>query len=227
MAEADAHDRDAQTHERASAEAAAAIDPSAVKCGNPVVSTIADQTTSGGERIGSWVPCWTVERQAAERHHAEAVRLREQAHVDRAIARNLVAVEREFCAVMPPDELTHTPFWHREDIATVEPYLEEGVVHGARVRFKAVEGLTGAWLREAILCHQARSATLGHPPTYMDYDPTLVAGVHVVVTEKKGLVEVLVRADDGTAGAVVVSRAQALLTRPIEPPPPPPAPTTH
>jgi hypothetical protein len=227
MAAADDHDAAADAQDHAAAEARAGQATAQPRCGAPVVSVIADQTTSGGERIGSWVPCWTVEREAADRHHAEAVKLRQEAHVDRAIARNLVAVEREFCAVLTPDELTHTPFWHREDIDAVTPYVEDDRVRGVRVRFKPVVGLTPQWLRAAILCHQARAATLGHPPTYLDYDPTLVVGVHVVVNPRGDATEVLVRAEDDGAAAIVGARANALLARPVMASPAPPAPTTH
>lgn len=34
--------------------------PDTIHCGNPVVGAVADQSTSGGERISTNVPCWTV-----------------------------------------------------------------------------------------------------------------------------------------------------------------------
>lgn len=227
MAEADAHEREARVHEKAAREGSGPFDPAKVRCGNPVVGQVADQSTSGGERVSTWVPCWSVERDAAIDHKAKAAELRRQAAKDRAVARNLVEVEREFCRGLPADELTHTPFYHREDIAVVQPYREGGTLMGARIRFKPVEGLTDDWMRQAIQCHRARAATLGHDPKYMDYDPTLVGDLDVAVTESRGTVEVLVRSRDDVNAAVVLSRAEALLTRPVAAPPAGPAVSTH
>lgn len=211
MAEAEQHDRDAAVHDRQAAEAKGGIDRGAATCGNPVVGQVADQSTSGTERLSTWVPCWTVERDAARFHQAEADRLHKEARVDRAVARNLLAVETEFCSLMPGDELTHTPFFHREDIAAVEPYVEGDKVMGARIHFKAVRDLDANWMRQALLCHRARAATIGYDPKYMAYDPTMLAGVNVAVTERKGTVHVLVRSDDEATSQVVLARAKALL----------------
>jgi hypothetical protein len=128
---------------------------------------------------------------------------------------------------MPEDELTHTPFYHREDIALVQPYKESGTLMGARIRFKPVEGLTADWMRQAIQCHRARAATLGHDPSYMDYDPTLVSELDVAVTESRGTVEELVRSRNDVNAAVVLSRAEALLARPVAVPPAGPPRATH
>lgn len=214
IAEAAQHDRDATVHERQAADARARIDPNAISCGHSVVSNVGDQSTSGGERISTWVPCWSVERDAARYHQAEADRLHREAQLDRAVARNLVAVEHEFCGVLPASELTHTPFYHREDVAAVEPYVEAEKVKGARIHFKPVAGLDANWMRKAVLCHRARAATIGYDPKYMDYDPTMLADINVAVTERKGAVHVLVRSDNEVTSAVVISRAKALLERP-------------
>jgi hypothetical protein len=211
MAEAAEHDREATVHERQAGDARARVDSSGIQCGNPVIGPITDQSTSGGERISSWLPCWSVERDAARHHQAEADRLHREAMIDRAVARNLVAIEREFCAVLPPGELTHTPFYHREDVAAVEPYVEGGKVKGARIHFKAVEGLDANWMRQALTCHRARAAVVGYDPKYMDYDPTMLADVNVAVTERKGRVDVLVRSDGEITAAVVLARAKALV----------------
>lgn len=217
MAEADQHDRDAQVHERQAAEARGQITPTGVSCGNPVVANVADQSTSGGERISTWIPCWSVERDAAKYHQAEADRLHREARVDRGVARNLLEVEREFCTILPTDELTHTPFYHREDIAAVEPYVEGGHVKGARIHFKNVRGLDANWMRQALLCHRARAATIGYDPKYMAYDPTMLTDVNVAVTERKGTVDVLVRSDSELTTAVVLARAKALVETPDPP----------
>ena len=73
---------------------------------------------------------------------------------------------------VPEDELTHTPFFHRSDVAAVTAYREGGKLAGATVTWKPVDGLTADWMRVALMCHRARLATLGYPTTYMAYDPS-------------------------------------------------------
>ncbi|MBK7078902.1 MAG: hypothetical protein IPH44_42220 [Myxococcales bacterium] len=211
MDEAAAHDRDAEVHEAIASDAERAGRGSAsYACGNQALS---DQTTSGGERVTSWVPCWSVANDASATHEAEAERLRTEAQQHRAIARNLLDVERTFCAGLPADELTHSPLYHRHDIASVEAYREGGDLAGARVTFKAVPGLSPAYLSHALLCHRARMATLGYPTTYMAYDPAMLVHTHLAVDDQGGPIVVTIRADDDVTAAAVWSRAQALLNQ--------------
>jgi hypothetical protein len=182
--------------------------PATIHCGNPAVGAAADQSTSGGERLSSSVPCWTVPPQAGTSPDPAPPR---ETHTTRVAARD--AVEVEFCSALPVDELTHTPLYHRGDIAAVEPYLEHGTIKGARIRFKRVEGLTADWMRQAIVCHRARTAALGREPPHLADDPTLLDGAHTAVTERRGIVQLVVRSDNDTTGAAVLARARALLGR--------------
>ncbi|MEZ4398776.1 MAG: hypothetical protein R3B06_02065 [Kofleriaceae bacterium] len=204
--EAAAHEREAEAHERA-AEAARGA-PDSYACGDRALS---EQSRSGTEPVTTWVPCWSVERDASAAHAAEAARLRAEAREHRAIARSLLEVERTFCANLPADELTHTPLYHRSDVAQVAPYRADGQLVGAQITFRHVDGLTADWLRQSLLCHQARMATLGYPATYMGYDPAMLRGVHVAVTDADGTLTITVRADDDVTAAVTWSRAQALV----------------
>ncbi len=172
------------------------------------------QTTSGGERLTIWSPCWSQEREHSEAHRARAEALRAEAQRHRATARTLIDVERTFCAQLPPDELTHTPFAHRDDVALAVAYREGERVLGAKITFKPVPGLTANWMRMALGCHRARLATLGYPATYMSYDPTMLLHVSVGVADLEGQVIVTVRADDDVDGAVAWSRAAALVGTP-------------
>ena len=116
MDEAAAHDRDAEVHEAIASDAERAGRGSAsYACGNQALS---DQTTSGGERVTSWVPCWSVANDASATHEAEAERLRTEAQQHRAIARNLLDVERTFCAGLPA-YLSHALLCHRARMATL------------------------------------------------------------------------------------------------------------
>lgn len=207
--EAAAHDRAADVQEAMAADAERAGRGSAsYTCGDQALS---DQTTSGGERVTAWVPCWSVARDASAAHDADAARQRAEAQQHRAVARNLLEVERTFCTGLAAEELTHTPLYHRHDIASVAAYRENGVLAGARVTFKAVPGLSPAYLSHALLCHRARMATLGYPTTYMAYDPSMLVHTHLAVDDQGGPIVVTIRADDDVTAAVVWSRAQALL----------------
>jgi hypothetical protein len=207
LEEAEAHDRDAVTHEHAAIEQRArGLD--SVACGDRALS---DQTTSGGEPVTRWVPCWSTGNEAASAHEQAAERLRDEARQHRATARALVEVERTFCAILAEDELTHTPLYHRHDILAVERYEEDGKLLGARIVWRPVEGLTSDYLRQALLCHRARMATLGYPTTYMPYDPSMLAATHIAIGPRAGQLVLTVRADDDVTAAVVWSRAQALI----------------
>jgi hypothetical protein len=205
LEEAHQHEQEALRHEHAAEKTPTASTD--FHCGDDI---LAAQTTSGGEPVSRWVPCWTVERDAHERHKREAARLRAEARDHRQEARNLAYVERTFCAVMPEDELAHTPFWHREDIVRVAPYFEDKVVRGAEITFRPVKGLTVAWLRAAIDCHAARAALFGYDPTYQAYDPSLVQRTRISVVERAEGMVVTIRADDSDTAALVWSKAQGL-----------------
>ena len=62
------HDQKAAVHEQAASEAAKS-GSGGYACGDRALS---DQTTSGGEPVTRWVPCWSVEREASSTHEAEA-----------------------------------------------------------------------------------------------------------------------------------------------------------
>lgn len=172
------------------------------------------QTTSGGERLTIWSPCWSQDREASASHREEAERLRAEAAQHRATARTLLDVERTFCAGLPEDELTHTPFHHRDDIALAVAHRDGDRIIGAKITFKPVPGLTATWMRMAVRCHRARLAALGYPATYMSYDPTMLLHVEIEVDDRDGPVVVTVKADDELDGAVAWSRASALVCAP-------------
>jgi hypothetical protein len=212
LEEAKRHEADARRHEElaASAEAAAARTAPGAEyvCGD---SVLAAQTTSGGERLVSNAPCWTKEVDVARRHRSEADALRADAASHRSQARALLAAEQASCASMPADELDHTPFAHRDDIAAVTARLDDDRLVGVRVRFRQVSGLTAEWLRDAITCHQARAAALGFEPRYMAYDPTVLEDVEVKVTDDGQGAIVDIRAHSREAALIAYARAEALL----------------
>jgi hypothetical protein len=208
LAEARRHDADAERQEQIAEEVEVVSRKRPPVCGDRV---LADQVTSGGERLIAPYPCWSGEASTVDRHREEAARLRGDASKHRARARALLAAERASCAALRADEMDHTPFAHREDVAWVGAELDGTKVRGARIRFRSVEGLTAEWLRTAIACHQARAAALGFDPTYMSYDPSAVAGAETEVVATDDGIVVIVRADDDAAALVIYGRAEELV----------------
>lgn len=168
------------------------------------------QTTSGTEPLTHWSPCWSYDQSRTAAHQQRAEELRAEARRHRASARKLIEVERTVCAPLSEDELSRTPFFHRDDIATAEPVRDGDRVIGATITFKPVPGLGAAWMKVAIACHQARAATLGYPATYMSYDPTLLEHARFDAADRDGRVVVTVTASDDVDAAVVWSRSAAL-----------------
>lgn len=207
LAEAERHERDARAIEqRAGADERLGGRP-AVTCGD---QTIADQVTSGGERLGIHVPCWTDEAAAVARHR-DAARLRADARAHRVQARALVATARIACEGLPESERDHSPFAHHEDIAAVEAVLEGDRIAGARITFHPVPGLDAAWLGRALACHHAQAAVFGFDPLFMTECPSAVAGATTTVLDEPAGLVVVVRATDPAAALVIYARAEALL----------------
>jgi hypothetical protein len=207
LEEAEQHEHDADLHDDQAQEAAARTVQQRAACGDRVLGS---GLTSGGEQQLGRSPCWTAADDEA-RHREAAADLRHDAAVHRAYARELAQAELDACVAMPTKELDHTPFFHRADIAAVTALVERGHVRGARIRFRAVPGLTVDWLRAAIACHQARAAALGWPEQHFAYDPTMVPGTTVSVEERGATILVVVRADDDVAAHAAYGRAEGLL----------------
>ena len=208
LSEAERHEADARALEARAADKERAGTPTPYTCGDSALNELA---TSGGERLHIQTPCWAGERSAIQRDRTAAERLRAEAKEHRSKARAMVLSERKWCAGLPASELDHTPFDHREDVASVRAELDGDKLRGARVRFRKVPGLTADWLRQTLACHQALAATSGYDPTHLSTCPSVVAGAQTTVIEDPRGLEVVVRADDAAAALVVYARAEALL----------------
>ena len=209
LAEARRHESDA----RALEAKAAAVDI-AVASGPRYVCRdqgLADRALPGPGSSEVRAPCWSSERSSVERDRAAAARLRAAAQDHRARARRLVISERAWCAGLPPEELDHTPFDHRQDIAAVSAELDGDQVVGARIRFARVPQLTAEWLRQTLACHQALAAADGYDPTYMTPCPSVVAGAQTTVVDEPEGVVVVVRSTEPAAALTIYARAEALL----------------
>ncbi|MBS1118750.1 MAG: hypothetical protein H6Q90_978 [Deltaproteobacteria bacterium] len=210
LAAASEHDRRAAredlARDRAAAERASWDDPAAYSCGDVVLN---DQLTTGGQRLTSWMPCWDFSEEAQLRHRWRAQVERQAAAEERARATALARTERAACRGIPDRELTHSVFAHTQEIAEVIPHRDTGRIHGVRIVFKPVLGLTAGWVEQAIRCQQARFATLGRPAT--PNDPSLIEGAEVTVTEREGHVEVLVTSPSDVDAQIALDRAQELM----------------
>ena len=165
-------------------------------------------STTGGEPLTVFHPCWTVELHPGDHHRREAERLRADAARYRAEAQALEEMEQRTCSGLSQDAIDHSPFFHGEDILRVEPYQDEEVLRGARVLFRKVPGLTVGWMRQAVECHLARAAVMGHSTRFQPYCPLMLEGVTVAVSETAEGIEVLLRAKRDDIAAAVLGRVQ-------------------
>lgn len=210
------HQAEAVRHEHEAEEHAAAYQPpeehpTLGKVPECFDQPLAGVPTSGTEDLPLIVPCWTAPYDRRDYHRRIAEDNLRAAQEHRARAAELIGTERRACAGLGQNEISHSPFFHREDITAVKPYQEEGELRGARVYFRKVPGLTTPWLRHAIGCHQARAAVMGYSTHFQPYCPLALEGVAASVHETKRGFEVVLRADDELTAAAVLGRAEDLL----------------
>lgn len=211
-AEAVRHDREASAEESAFRDRrrleASGASPS-IECFDQQVP----DPQSGGERLQVLRPCWTMETRPTSDQRRDAAQHRRLAAQHRAMAAALWRTETEACAGLGEDEMSHSPFFHRDDILRVEPLRTGARVSGARVSFRKVPGLDAAWMRKAVACHQARAAAMGYPPGEMSYCPLMAGPTRAVVDERGETITVTITASSDTDAAVVLGRAQDLIAR--------------
>lgn len=143
---------------------------------------------------------------------------RRAAAAHRAASQALRDAEARACAGLDAGDRDESPFWHREDIASVEPLVVETHAGktstprtvGAIVTVRAVKGMTAQWLQRLVDCHLARNAALGHDVPEMAYCPLVPRGAsaHVAATDTGFAISVSV--DDAATAEEVLRRARAL-----------------
>lgn len=209
------HDTEASRHEREAAEHQRAYDDSrraegfgpTLKC----YDTPMPDPTSGGEPIRVLRPCWTGEQHPARFQLDEAELDRREAARHRAVAATMRRAERDACRGLGEAEVSHSPFFHRDDILRVEEVRVDGILRGARIIFRKVSGLDVAWMDRALFCHQARAAALGYDPRMMSYCPVMVAPTSYTVVEQRGEIVVTLAARGDQDVALVTGRALDLV----------------
>jgi hypothetical protein len=221
------HLTEAERHDREANAQGASYDPEArVPRGAPGAPIecfdrpLAGMPHSGTEPLPLVRPCWSTHTAAIGDREKVARVHRHAAAEHRGMAAVLFRVEREACAGLGEDEISHSPFYHREDILQVEPIHEDGALRGARVTFRPVPGLTLKWLRTSVDCHLARAAVMGYSSRYMSYCPLMLEGVTAEVERLEYGFRVTVRARSDEIAAAVLGRVRDLL----QPAPDSPAP---
>ena len=174
-------------------------------CGDPV---LADQVTSGGQRVITWQPCFDAADESAIAETEERVEV-EGVAPRTALAQAALPAA---CDAVPLRERTHSPLAHKRAIDRIEPIYDEGQLAGVRVVFKRVRGLNAEWVRRGIACQRARWAVVANEPGFSPSDPTLVEGADANVIERDGRVEVIITAETPDRADIVLARARGELS---------------
>ncbi|MCG3174810.1 MAG: hypothetical protein GMKNLPBB_03099 [Myxococcota bacterium] len=164
--------------------------------------------------------CWTSVNNPTTTHLRQAEDHRRHAANHRAASAALRDAEERACAGVSSDDRDMSPFEHVEDITNVEPLIEQTGTGkqpsqrtaGAIVTFRAVPGMTAKWLQQAIGCHLARNASLGHVVPEMPDCPLVPNGAQARVTSTGNGFAVAIRSDDAAAAQEILLRAQRLRT---------------
>jgi hypothetical protein len=172
------------------------------------------ETSTCGGKTG----CWTSVSNPTAQHADDAKRHRELAQKHRAASTALVDAEARACSGLSEDDRDMSPFYHREDIASVSPFKEtvkaaKGTTQkevGVTVVFRAVPGLTAEWLQRVMDCHVARAAAVGHDLPEMAYCPLVPNGAKAKVTSAGNGFAVNVFADNAATIAQIKQRAGLL-----------------
>ncbi len=160
----------------------------------------------GSEKVAVMKPCWTrPEENAAYARAAE--REHKAAKEHRAWAQLLIDVEQAACKGLGEVESHTSPFLRKPDILSVEEYRESGELHGAKIRFRKVKGLSKDWFGKSIRCHQARSATLGYAKDFMIHCPLVLEKTSVSITEEEKSVTIILRSTDPVVAAEIYGRS--------------------
>ena len=168
---------------------------------------------------GQSSPCWTTTSNPTQQHSSDAESHKEMAAKHRAAAGALAQAESQSCNGIAPEDRDVSPFYHREDISSVEPVEREvkrgkqssSVVAGATVTFRAVPGLTAEWLQHEVNCHLARAASVGFNMPEMSYCPLELKGAKATVHSAGDRLAVTVESEDADTAKEILTRSQALV----------------
>jgi hypothetical protein len=164
-------------------------------------------------------PCWTSVSNPTKQHLEEAEKHRKMAVDHRAAAQTLRDAETRSCGGVSEYDRDISPFYHRDDIADVQPSYKASargkagapdVLLGATVTVRAVPGLTAEWLQKIVDCHVARNNVMGNDLPEMNYCPLNVKGITTKVTSAGSGFAVTIESPNGDTAKEILRRAQAL-----------------
>lgn len=204
------HDRAAREHEVAARE----IESQCAQDRRGELTAPIDREPAAIERLDRpGEPCW----KAGDKRFLDAHRAAATNH--RTASAELRAAEANKCEQISDEDRAVSPFERTADITAIETFpqnVETTNASGDRrpvaiVTFRAVRGLTADWLQQAIDCHIARDAALGHLVPEMPDCPLVPRGVVARVTSSGTSFSVELAASDPKTAREVVARAQRLL----------------
>lgn len=162
--------------------------------------------------------CWTSDTNPTAQHEGDMAKHRQLAADHRAAGKSLLDAEARACVGISEEDRDTSPFYHREDIASVsdvnkseargKAQIETAV--GSRVVFRAVPGLTAEWLQRLVDCHMARAAAVGYEMPEMPFCPLAVKGANATVTSTGDGFAVEITSGDGKSVEEIRRRAKAL-----------------
>lgn len=203
-------DMSAAAHDAAAAGAAAAASDHLSRS-TPGTARYSEGCLGATAINGPRIPCWTSQGNPAGRHIEEAETQRRTAASHRAAAQALRDAEARACSSVQPDDRDMSPFFHREDIASVTQ-----IPGGASIAFRPVAGLTREGLQAIVDCHLARSAALGFDVPEMSYCPLVPRGATAAVRVQGPTLVTDVRSDDSNGAAEIQRRARLLVVTTTE-----------
>jgi len=204
------HDEMARSADQAASAHAAKYDPNA----RDDIQRCVYGGVSGGPA------CFASTRNPTAEHRVEADKYSRMAADHRAASQALRDAEARACVGLADRDRDMSPFAHREDIASVEPLSASASapgtaprVEGALITFRAIPGMTIAWLQRIVDCHVARNAALGHDVPEMAFCPLVPNHVTATVTQASGGFAVAVRSDDPATSQEILKRARTLVSK--------------
>jgi hypothetical protein len=165
--------------------------------------------------------CWSSDINPTEQHKADAAEHHELAEKHRAAAQALRDAENASCAGLDEPDREASPFYHREDIASVskvEKSVMKGRVQvaqlaGGKAVFRAVQGMTAEWLQRLVNCHTARAAAIGYSMPEMNYCPLVLKGISATVSSTGDGFAIEVTSEDAATAEEILKRMQAAAAR--------------
>ena len=234
------HQAAAQAEERAAAQHEAQYDPSQTKAVGPTGPSIGAYSACIEYQSSNCYIRWKSTENPTERHLKDAQKHKKLAVKHRAAYKALIDAEQRFCSGIPEADRDLSPFYHREDISTVEgvkkpeggyghagygnargttvvqiQQIEKevfgpGGLQGARVTFRAVPGMTAEWLQRSVDCHLARNAVAADAANTMSFCPLAVPRAAASVTSTGNGFAIDITSDDAKSAQEIVKRAWSL-----------------